>query len=133
MSLVRIAAVVAIIAVAGVSTVAAQGTDRPQISRTPHRTLNKENCLSCHGIGANEHVSDVPATDHDFTNATCLRCHRLAATMPSRSQHPFDAAHARCAACHFAGNTVGAQPTPATTHARYHTSTCVMCHEPQQP
>lgn len=103
---------------------------RPQVSRTPHRTLGKTDCLSCHGIGANEHVSDVPATEHNFTNATCMRCHRAAATMPSRSQHEFDNQHARCQACHVAGNTVNAQPTPAN-HTRYDRSTCIMCHEPQ--
>lgn len=116
----------------GVTALAAaqSAAPRPQMARTPHRTLGKEDCLSCHAAGANEHVADVPATAHSFTNATCLRCHRLNTALPSRSQHAFDAAHTRCAVCHVAGNTVNAQPTPAN-HSGRHASTCAMCHEPQ--
>lgn len=127
----RVLAVFLALTVGGAAAALAQAAPpRPQVSRTPHRTLGKADCLSCHGIGANAHVSDVPATEHSFTNATCTRCHRLNPTMPSRSQHEFDAPHTRCAACHVAGNTVNAQPTPAN-HATHHASTCIMCHEPQ--
>lgn len=109
---------------------AAQNAARTPVPRTPHRTLGKEDCLSCHAIGANEHVSDAPANHANRPNTMCARCHRPDSTLPSRSQHAFDAAHTRCAVCHVAGNTVNAQPTPAN-HGRYHASTCIACHEPQ--
>lgn len=131
MSFVRIAVALAALALLGADAAAAQAAARPQLPRTPHRTLNREDCLSCHAVGANEHVKPVPATEHNYTNATSLRCHRLAETMPPRSQHQFDAAHERCAVCHVAGNSVGAQPTPEN-HARRHISICTVCHEPQQ-
>jgi hypothetical protein len=112
---------------------AAQANADAPASRTPHRTLNKTDCLSCHRAGANEHANAVPDDHARYPNATCIRCHRLADTMPSRSRHPFDAAHARCATCHVAGNRVGAQPTPAATHARFRPGSCIMCHEPLEP
>ena len=71
----------------------------------------------------------MPA-QHAYANAACVRCHRVAEALPSRSQHAFDAAHTRCAVCHVAGNRVNAQPIPEN-HGGHHASTCVMCHEPQ--
>ena len=131
MGVIRTVAVLVILAVAGASPALAQATTARPASRTPHRTLNKEDCLSCHRQGNTHGISAVPA-EHTYGNAACVRCHRPAATLPSRSQHPFDAAHTRCAACHAEGNTVNAQPIPAT-HGGYTAAQCVMCHEPQGP
>ena len=125
----RTAAAVIALALCSAATALAQGQTKTP-ARMPHRTLNKTDCLSCHGAGANAHVVSVPASQHSYPNTMCARCHRPAAEMPSRSQHPFDAAHARCAVCHVTGNTVNAQPVPAD-HANRHATTCVMCHEPQ--
>lgn len=103
---------------------------RSQRPRMPHRTLNKEDCLSCHAATATRHVQAVPANHSAYQNAACVTCHRPAATLPPRSQHAFDAAHTRCQACHVAGNTVNAQPIPADHEGRT-SANCVMCHEPQ--
>jgi hypothetical protein len=131
MRLIRVLAVLAALALVPAVAALAQDstTTRAPAARTPHRTLNKEDCLSCHRQGNTQRIAPVPAT-HDYTNERCMRCHRAAATMPSRSEHAFDSRHARCAECHVAGNTVHAQPTPAS-HARYTAAMCVMCHEPQ--
>jgi len=133
MRFIRIVAVLATLTMVGAAVAMAQDStsSRPRASRTPHRTLNKEDCLSCHRQGNPERILAVPA-EHNYGNDRCMRCHRAAAAMPSRSQHLFDARHARCAECHVAGNTVNAQATPAN-HGRYPAARCVMCHEPLNP
>ncbi len=133
MRLPRVLVVLAALTLAGAAAATAQDSAataaRPRASRTPHRTINKEDCLSCHRQGNPEHISPVPA-EHDYTNDRCMRCHRAATTMPSQSRHPFDDDHARCTECHVAGNTVEAQPVPANHDGRTGAQ-CVMCHEPQ--
>ncbi len=114
----------------GAGALSAQAPARPTRPRMPHRTLNKEDCLSCHAATATKHVKAVPASHSAYQNAACVTCHRPAAAMPSRSQHAFDAAHTRCQACHVAGNTVNAQPVPEN-HTGRTNANCVMCHEPQ--
>jgi len=122
-------AALALLPAAAASAQESTTTSRAPAARTPHRTLNKEDCLGCHRQGNAQRITSVPA-NHTYTNDRCMRCHRAAAAMPSRSEHPFDARHARCAECHVAGNTAHAQPTPAS-HAGYTAAKCVMCHEPQ--
>ncbi len=95
--------------------------------RTPHALAGKAECLSCHGSGANQHVKSVPQA-HRYANTACATCHRVAATLPPKSQHAMDAAHTRCAVCHVANNRVNAKATPAS-HAAYDAATCAMCHE----
>jgi hypothetical protein len=131
MSLIRTFAVLAALALAVAGAAIAQVTPRPQASRTPHQTAGKDDCLSCHGAVANEHIPSVPAA-HRYANAACVPCHRLAATMPSNSEHAIDAAHARCAACHVAGSPTHARPIPAS-HANRHASICQMCHQAAAP
>ncbi len=96
-------------------------------ARTPHRLTGKTECLSCHGAGANQHVTSVPAA-HKYANAACAACHRPAATMPPSSTHAMDAAHVGCAVCHMANSRVNAKASPAS-HAQYDAQTCSMCHE----
>jgi hypothetical protein len=129
MRLARIAASLALLSLLGAGAAVAQTRT---IARTPHRTLNKDNCLGCHGVGANAHIKSVPTTGHNYTNAMCTRCHRPETTMPSRPVHALDAAHTRCGVCHVPGNPVSAKPTPAS-HVGRDATTCGMCHEPQQP
>ena len=112
----------------GVTALAAAQNAPPRPPRTPHRAVGKEDCLSCHAVGANAHVVDAPANHANRPNTMCVRCHRPAEAMPPSSQHAFDAAHTRCATCHVAGNTVGAKPTPAS-HTGRDGSTCSMCHQ----
>ena len=134
MRLIRVVAVLAaLVMVPAAASMAQDSTtaSRARASRTPHRTLNKEDCLSCHRQGNTQRISPVP-TEHDYPNERCMRCHRAATAMPSRSEHAFDSRHARCAECHVAGNTVNAQPIPSNHDGRAATH-CVMCHEPQTP
>ena len=131
MRLIRVLAVLAALVMVPAAAALAQDstTTRPRAPRTPHRTINKDDCLGCHQQGNPQQVTAVPA-EHDYPNERCLRCHRAAETMPTQSQHAFDATHAQCAECHVAGNTVNAQPIPANHEGRT-AAKCVMCHEPR--
>jgi hypothetical protein len=127
MSLSRTLFLVITLGLAGATTAIAQAANRQPAARTPHLTAGERaDCLSCHAQGANEHITAVPAA-HRYANAACVACHRPAETMPPSSQHPMDAAHARCAACHVAGNRTGAKPAPASHD--HHASTCQICHQ----
>ena len=127
MSMFRTAAVLAALTLALAGAAAAQAASQKPAPRTPHPVAGRAECLSCHGPGAKEHVTSVPAA-HRYGNAACAACHRPAATMPPHSTHAMDAAHTRCAVCHVANSRVNAKAPPAS-HAAYDGSTCVMCHE----
>lgn len=126
MRLIRTVAALTALTLTGAGAAMAQAASRPPASRTPHAVAGKADCLSCHGPGANEHITSVPAA-HRFANPTCATCHRPADTMPPNLRHAMDAAHARCAVCHVAGSPTGAKPAP-DSHASYHGSLCQMCH-----
>jgi len=126
MKLTRTFAFVAALTLVGAGGLMAQQTPRPRAPRTPHATAGKEECLTCHGPAAREHVTSIPE-GHNYENRRCLGCHRLTATLPPSSQHESDARHARCAACHREGGPAGAKPTPAS-HASYDASLCSLCH-----
>ncbi len=127
MSLFRTAAVLAALTLAGAGAATAQGGAAKPAPRTPHALAGKADCLSCHGQGANTHVTSVPAA-HKYANGACAACHRVAATLPPSSTHAMDAAHTRCAVCHVANNRVNAK-TPPQSHAAYDASTCSVCHQ----
>ncbi len=123
----RTLAVLTALTLAGAGAASAQGAAAKPAARTPHAVAGKADCLSCHGQGANAHITSVPAA-HRYANAACATCHRVAATLPPRSVHAMDPAHTRCAVCHVANSRVNAKATPAS-HAPYDASTCAMCHE----
>jgi len=125
--MIRTAAVLAALALAGVRVAAAQSAAPKPAPRTPHAIAGRAECLSCHAAGAKPHVTAVPAA-HKYGNAACAACHRPAATLPPHSAHAMDAAHTRCAVCHVANSRVNAKAPPAS-HAPYDASTCSMCHE----
>ncbi len=127
MSLLRTAAVLAALTLAGAGAAAAQGGAAKPAPRTPHALAGKADCLSCHATGANARITSVPAA-HKYPNTMCAACHRVAATLPPSSAHAMDAAHTRCAVCHVANNRVNAKVPPAS-HGAYDASTCKMCHE----
>lgn len=125
MRLIRTVALLTACTLAGAGAALAQAATA-RASRTPHPTTGTmAECLRCHGPDANEHIQSVP-DEHHYANDECVRCHRPAAAMPTNSEHPMDAAHARCAVCHVAGSPTNATPIPAG-HV-YHASTCTMCH-----
>jgi hypothetical protein len=126
-------ATVVLAAVAGVTTVMAQAAPKAP-PRMLHPAAGKQECLSCHGVGANAHVVSVPAAHH-FANAACGMCHKPIAEVPPNIKHALDPAHAECRHCHVqaaegATPAPGAAPAPPASHATFDGATCRMCHEP---
>ncbi|MGA2384296.1 MAG: hypothetical protein ABSG61_12775 [Gemmatimonadales bacterium] len=110
---------------------------QPAAPRRPpqmlHPAVGKQDCLSCHGRGATEHITSVPA-GHSYGNGACGMCHKPIAATPKSVPHPLDDAHADCRKCHVqaaegATPAPGAAPSPPLSHATFHVSTCRLCHE----
>lgn len=122
----------ALASVLGVSAVRAQaGPHQPP--RMLHPAAGKQDCLSCHGAGANAHITSVPATHH-FANGACGMCHKPIAETPTPIKHAVDDVHAECRNCHVqavegAAPVPGAAPSPPASHARFDGATCKLCHE----
>jgi len=124
-------ALTALFLLCGAGAGTAQQQPRPQPPRIPHAAAGKEQCLTCHGPGANEHITSQPAA-HRYAATTCAMCHRPAETMPPAPTHAMDDAHAACASCHVADGAA-AEHVPPTSHASYHASICRDCHVARQP
>jgi hypothetical protein len=113
----------------GVSGLRAQ-----QAPRTPPRMLHpaagKQDCLSCHGRGANEHITSVPAS-HSYGNGACAMCHKPIAEVPKDIPHEVGEARADCRRCHVQGAAAGAAPavSPPSSHEHFDVSTCRLCHQ----
>lgn len=130
-----------------VTVVAMLGVARPgwaQQAHTPpqmlHPAAGKTDCLSCHGAGANAHITSAPASHH-FANGACGMCHKPSAASPPAIKHAVDDAHANCRQCHVqpaAGATTSvaapsgatAAPAPPVSHQNFDVSTCRLCHSP---
>ena len=131
----------------GLAAALSLGAVRPAASQQapPHRppamlhpAAGKQDCLSCHGRGANEHITSVPA-GHSYGNGACAMCHKPIAATPKGVPHPLDDAHADCRHCHVqaaegatpapAPQGAPAAPAPPPSHATFHVSTCRLCHE----
>jgi len=98
-----------------------------------HPAAGKQDCLSCHGRGAAEHITSVPA-GHSYGNGACGMCHKPIAATPKGVPHALDDAHADCRKCHAqaadgAAAAPGSAPAPPPSHATFHVSTCRLCHE----
>jgi hypothetical protein len=134
MSPVRAAIAAALVGVlAGASTAAAQAAP-PTPPKMLHPAAGKQDCLGCHGAGANAHVTSVPASHH-FANGACGMCHKPIAESPPAIRHALDDAHAQCRTCHVqaaegATPASGAAPSPPPSHATFDGATCRLCHEP---
>lgn len=137
MNLVRIA--VALAAVAGVCGVAPASAQQATPRRPPqmlHPAAGKQDCLGCHGRGANEHITSVPA-GHSYGNGACGMCHKPIAAVPKTTPHEVSDTHADCRKCHVqaaegaaaAPPASGTAPSPPATHATFHVSTCLLCHQ----
>ena len=118
-------------AVLGLAAALSLGAVRPAASQQApphgpppmlHPAAGKQDCLSCHGRGANEHITSVPA-GHSYGNGACAMCHKPIAATPKSVPHPLDDAHADCRKCHVQaaeGATPGAGGRPrAAGVARY--------------
>jgi hypothetical protein len=112
-----------------------------QAARTPPRMLHpaagKQDCLSCHGHGANEHITSMPAA-HSYGNGACAMCHRPIAATPKDIPHEVGEARADCRRCHAQAvervtPAPGAGQAPPASHAAFHVSTCVLCHQRAAP
>ncbi len=137
MSLVRAGvALAALTGLVGVSVaLAQQPAQRPP--QMLHPAAGKADCLSCHGRGANEHITSVPEA-HRYANGACQMCHKPIAAVPKDIPHAVDSAHADCRSCHAQAAegapapTPGAAPAPPASHAKFHVSTCRLCPQPKQ-
>ena len=127
MQRIRAIAMLGALTLAVAATAVAQPAGPRPAPRTPHALAGKTDCLSCHGSGANAHITSVPAAHH-YANGACAACHRPVGTAAPASTHAMDAAHTRCAVCHVANSRVGAKAPPAS-HASYDVSICKDCHE----
>jgi cytochrome b subunit of formate dehydrogenase/mono/diheme cytochrome c family protein len=90
----------------------AAALDRGRGDPIPHEIVGRENCLSCHGLGAIEPFSAL----HDelkLGNDTCLSCHPPAANAvglpsvepaPSFSADILPVLQSRCVVCHGAAS-----------------------------
>ena len=140
MSPVRAAVAAALLGVAASASMALAQAAPHTPPRMLHPAAGRQDCLGCHGAGANAHVISVPAT-HRFANAACGMCHKPAAVMPPAIKHAADEAHAQCRTCHVQADTTqaaaapapGAAPSPPASHAAFDAATCRMCHEPAAP
>jgi hypothetical protein len=137
MSLVRMAVTVAVFAgVCGAAPASAQQAAPRRPPQMLHPAAGKQDCLGCHGRGANEHITSVPAA-HSYGNGACGMCHKPIAAVPKAIPHEVGDTHADCRKCH-AQAAEGAAPTPAAagtapsppaSHATFHVSTCLLCHQ----
>ena len=101
--------------------VAAAGLPAP-LSR-PHRDLQNQACLSCHGSTA-----PLPADMSHRSQNVCWLCHRLPQVEPPLPQHAVTAGEKDCLTCHIPGKE---GPLPAD-HSSRTEAECLLCHEPRE-
>jgi len=92
----------------------------PPLSR-PHRELQNQACLDCHGK-----TEPLPADMAHRAQSVCWLCHRLPLEQPPAPQHAILAAQSDCLTCHVATG-VGALPADHLTRGA---NECVLCHVP---
>jgi hypothetical protein len=87
----------------------------------PHRELQNQSCLSCHGQQA-----PLPVDMAHRTESVCWLCHRLPQVEPPLPKHEVRVGQTDCLTCHNAGN-VGALPAD---HETRDANQCLLCHAP---
>jgi hypothetical protein len=87
----------------------------------PHRELQNQECLSCHGITA-----PLPEDMAHRTESVCWLCHRLPDEQPPAPRHAIFPGQSDCLACHVAAD-YGALPDD---HLSRTANECVLCHLP---
>lgn len=93
----------------------------PPLSR-PHRELQNQDCLDCHGRS-----QPLPADMAHRPESVCWLCHRLPDQQPPLPAHAISVGQADCLNCHVDGN-VGALPAD---HRRRTPDQCLLCHGAQ--
>jgi hypothetical protein len=95
--------------------------DLPAPLSRPHRELQNQECLSCHGK-----TEPLPEDMAHRAQSVCWLCHRLPVEQPAVAQHAIEAGQTDCLTCHHAGDQ-GALPAD---HASRTATECVLCHVP---
>lgn len=95
--------------------------DLPAPLSRPHRELQNQDCLDCHGK-----TEPLPADMAHRTESVCWLCHRLPQEQPPAPQHAITVGQSDCLTCHYAGD-VGALPTD---HLARTANECILCHVP---
>lgn len=88
----------------------------------PHRELQNQDCLACHGSTAS-----LPSDMAHRTQAVCWLCHRQPEQPPPEPRHEVFAAQSDCLTCHVVGS-VGALPAD---HLARGGAECLLCHAPR--
>ena len=96
--------------------------DLPAPLSRPHRELQNQSCLDCHGSTA-----PLPADMGHRAESVCWLCHRLPQAEPPLPAHRITEGQTDCLRCHVAG-VVGALPDD---HATRGAAECLLCHGPQ--
>lgn len=84
--------------------------ERSKAQAVPHEIISRENCLSCHGMGAIDPFSPIHANLR-LGNETCLGCHKIivettaltpapSAEIPSFATDILPVLQRRCVVCH---------------------------------
>jgi hypothetical protein len=95
--------------------------DLPAPLSRPHRELQNQACLDCHGK-----TEPLPSDMAHRAQSVCWLCHRLPEDQPPVPQHPIKADQTDCLGCHYAGD-LGALPADHLTRSA---NECVLCHVP---
>lgn len=98
-----------------------QPAQLPEPLSRPHRELQNQDCLSCHGREA-----PLPSDMAHRTESVCWLCHRLPQVEPPIAQHDVRVGQTDCLTCHTASE-VGALPSD---HDARDGTQCLLCHLP---
>jgi hypothetical protein len=96
-----------------------QPGDLPAPLSRPHRELQNDACLDCHGPTA-----PLPTDMAHRGESVCWLCHRLPEEPPPRPGHKVLTDQTDCLSCHVAGK-VGALPED---HVDRDPTECLLCH-----
>jgi hypothetical protein len=97
-------------------------TDLPPPLSRPHRELQNQDCLDCHGK-----AEPLPDDMAHRPQSVCWLCHRLPDQQPPVPAHAIFVGQVDCLNCHVAGN-VGVLPAD---HSRRTADQCLLCHGPK--
>lgn len=119
-----------VLLVAELATGTVQQTPRP--APVPHDLAGRADCLMCHGVGAMDAVTEVPASHAERASETCLWCHAtdspLLTVDPAQIPHGV-AGRDDCLMCHAVGAMEPVTDVPANHEGR-ESIHCRMCHHP---
>jgi hypothetical protein len=96
--------------------------DLPVPLSRPHRELQNQSCLDCHGGEA-----PLPEDMAHRAESVCWLCHRLPTQEPPPPEHSLIAGQTDCLSCH--GN--GPQGPLPVDHDSRSVFECLLCHVPQ--